>query len=370
MALVRRARLRETALRNASGEWDFDAIFNRELYPAIKALILDVTAVSQFPPVFLTGASNSIVPDHEHKNLLVSHIEPTLLAMSEANSRLFPLGAVILIGQDGVGQVELSPEGTVSILSSQTLKLAGQNSQAILVKTGDLEWRLFGDIEAIPVNVALLIQDRFIGGALSVTGTNADANVGQLQWNTVRDSQDGTVTRVASQSDHPGIVRLTGHPTLGSRQSMYLGHAAVSGSVVQFDEVAFMEFTVRNVQNRFRFGVGDDAAAAGFGNNRIVIGSDADISAVWVVGVANAGVATTVTTTVPITNNWIVWRIEFISSAELRFFADEVLIATITTNVPSFSALMAPSLQVVTVTPGPFQGIGEIDLFTMQMKTA
>jgi len=31
--------LRDTAQRNAKGDWDFEAIFNRELYPAIRALI-------------------------------------------------------------------------------------------------------------------------------------------------------------------------------------------------------------------------------------------------------------------------------------------------------------------------------------------
>lgn len=363
-------KLRQTAAPAASGEWQpvLNDIFNKEVYPAIRAAQASLSVSTLFPPVFLTGASNALIADYEHMNVLVSDPMPTQLTLSASDSRAFPLGAIVLLGQDGPGQLELVPGSGVAIETRATLKLLGQYSRAWLVKKGDLLWELFGELEQIPIVAAQLIQDSFIGGNLSATGNNTNANVGQLAWNLVQDTQAGTFARIASDSEHPGVVRGSGHPTLGSRQSAYLGHAAVNGSVVRFDEVDYIEFVVRHIQNRFRFFVGDDAAAPAGGNNRVAIGGDKDITAFWALSNANAGVSSAFTTDIPITTNWITWRIQFVSDSELRFFADGNLIWTSTTNIPSFSAFMAPAIQVVTITPGPLQGIGDIDLFTIQMK--
>lgn len=365
-------KLRQTASPDGAGRWDLNAIFNREVYPAIRSLEATLFTSNVFPPLELTGTTNAIVSNHEHKNLLVSSTMPTELTISVADSNQFPEGAILIVTQTGAGQVEFVPAAGVTIHTAQTLKMAGQDAVAFLLKRDGTEWQLFGDIEDIPVNVALLIQDRFIGGAQSVTGTNTNANVGQLQWNTVRDSQDGTVSRVASTAGHPGVVRLTGHATLGSRQAMYLGHTAVSGSVVALNEVDYFEFLVRNVgTGRFRLGIGDDSAAAGLGNDSIYVNCQPDVEGFWRLTSSSGGALTTALSSIPIVAGvWVSWRIQIVSASEVRFFADGTLVATYTTNIPSFATLMAPAVQVITITPGPFQGIGEIDLFTMQMKVA
>ncbi len=367
-----RPRLRDTARRNSKGEWDFDAIFNRELYPAIKSLEDGLSVSALFPPVELTGALNELIADYEHMNVLVDHSMPTQLTLSSADSSRFQLGAVVLLGQDGLGQLELVPGSGVTIETRQTLKLAGQYARAWLVKKGDLVWEVFGDLEPTPTVEALLIQDRFIGGNESATGNNTNANIGQLQWNTAFTSNAGTVARVAAVTGHPGIVRVSGHATLGGHQAMYLGHAATNGSVVALDEVEYFEFLVKNVgTGRFRFGIGDNAAAAGLGNNTMGFSADTDVNSVWYGFTNNGGSSSTVTSTVATSSSaWRTFRIQIVSSAEIQFFIDGALIGAITSNIPSFSTLMAPAVQAVTITPGPFQGIGEVDLFTMQMKAA
>ena len=63
------------------------------------------------------------------------------------SSVLFPIGTMIGIIQQGVGQITIVPSGGVTINSSRSLKLRTKNSFALLIKRATDEWYVIGDIE-------------------------------------------------------------------------------------------------------------------------------------------------------------------------------------------------------------------------------
>lgn len=142
LAWIRRA-LRETASRNRVGEWDFDALFNRELYPAVGKIYDSLNEVAKLAPVYLT-ASGEIKTTYWHKNVLVQSASDTTLTLTEDVSEQLPVGAFMVIGQTGAGTVTLVAGGSVVINSLSGLSTVGQWSELFLVKIDALTWVLFG----------------------------------------------------------------------------------------------------------------------------------------------------------------------------------------------------------------------------------
>lgn len=141
--------VRDTAQRNpVTSEWDWEAILNREIYPALKQLYGLCSSISKFPPVRLTGVANALTLEHEHMNVIVTDAAPTALTLSEELTRSFPAGGLVLVTQGGAGSLTVSPQGTVVVRSSTTLGLLTQFSVATLVRceATTLEWYLFGDL--------------------------------------------------------------------------------------------------------------------------------------------------------------------------------------------------------------------------------
>lgn len=211
------------------------------------------------------------------------------------------------------------------------------------------------------------IIDRFIGGAQSVSGTNTNANVGQLQWNTVLSAAAGVVSRVASILDHMGIVRIASDAATG-RQAIYLGHSAASGNLVALAELDSTFWVARHIANRIRFGFGSDAAALGLGAEAFYVEASTDIDTQWRCVTRSGGVGTEFSTTLAVVpGTFVDWRIQRISDTEYRFFADGVLLYTAVppAEMPDPAALVGPAFQAIQATG---QSIGEIDTFTLQLR--
>lgn len=364
-------RIRDTAQRDAQGNWPFDDIFNRELYPAILALNRAVStgtgAAGVWEPVFLTGATNVFTDEHGSKHLLVDHTDVTTLSMDATVSAALPLGTLIFVSQQGTGQLELVAGSGVTFTTTETTKLKKQWSTGMMLKISDTEWWLFGDFEDLPSTTVGFIVDRFLGGAQSVAGTSTNANVGELQWNTVLSTAAGSVDRVASIASHMGIVRISSAAGSG-RQAIYLGHSAVAGNLVNLDEMDSTSWTVAHVAHRIRFGFGSDPAAAGLGAEAFYIEAspDAPDPNFWVCVVRSASVNTSFTTSIPIvTSEFVEWKIQRVSGTEFRFFADGELVHTATSGTPDPGTVMGPAFQSI---QNVATAIGEIDTFVLQLK--
>lgn len=223
------------------------------------------------------------------------------------------------------------------------------------------------------INVAQenFLLDRFIGGNQSATGTNTNANLGELRWNTAFTAAAGTISRVASTSGHMGILRFTS-ANAGSHQGMYLGHTSPNGVLLDLDEMDYMEWVVRYVQgDRFRFGLGSDAGGVGLGAISVTVNANSDVSAVWTLVLSDGVSGVTVNTTIPIVaNTWVTWKIQRISQAEYQFSANGNLLYTSSAAdfPPAVGATIAPGIQVVRTTAGTT--IGEVDTFKLRLKAA
>ena len=104
--------------------------------------------------------------------------------------------------------------------------------------------------------------------------------------------------------------------------------------------------TLSNATDRYRFlsGFGDNAAGTADGNNAFFTydeGGTANgttASANWQCVTSNNSVRTLTTTSVPVTTNWVKLRIIVNAAAtQITYFIDGTLVATHTTNIPTFA---------------------------------
>lgn len=224
-----------------------------------------------------------------------------------------------------------------------------------------------GDTNIVEILEESFFQDRFIGGALSVSGTNADANIGELQWNTVLDTAAGTVARVASTAGHIGVVRVTSNAASG-RQSMYLGHAAVNGNLINLNDMDSTKWVVAWIQGRARFGFGNDSAGLGLGTENFRLEAD-QTAGVWACVTTGGGAATSVATAIPlVSGQFIEWRLQRVSANEYRFFANDELVHTAVppSKLPTPGSLIGPALQTIQVLGAA--SIVEIDTFNLLLR--
>lgn len=143
-------RLRLTAARGHNGEYDLDAVFNRELYPAIHAIKATVnqvtTLLNRFIPRFVSGASNPILTTDENALIVVDHGSACALTFSQADAEGYADGACIAMMQYGAGQLTFSGSG-LTIRTAETQRTRKQYSSIFITKLRDDEWFLTGDME-------------------------------------------------------------------------------------------------------------------------------------------------------------------------------------------------------------------------------
>ena len=273
--------------------------------------------------------------------------------MSDLLNRNAPTGSPVLYSGDG-GILRVDGTG-------EAVALKGTARGQILVWNHITQvWEL-GDGAGIVQNS---FRDRFVGGAISVSGTNANANVGEMAWNTVHDFSNGTVARVPSVPGHIGIVRLTSNASNG-RQGIYLGNAVSNGSMIALDDMASTRWVVRAVNQRCRFGFGDNTQDASLGNNSFFVQASPNTLANWSFNTRKAGVSTLVDTLLPIDpNQWVEWEIqrEPVTGA-LTVLADgeEIVSVTDPAVLPDV-ANIGPGLQVIQVSGA---SVAEIDTFEL-----
>lgn len=217
-----------------------------------------------------------------------------------------------------------------------------------------------------------LIQDRFCGGALSITGTNTNANIGELGWNTVIDTSNGTVTRVPSETGHFGIVRVSSNVTNG-RQTLYQANTAIGGNFFQLDDMDYIEWTVKNVQSRQRFGLGSDMTDASLGIDSIYIECSTDLTPTWRFVTRGNGSSDVIVSDIEVVpGQWITWRTKRVSASIYEFYYkldtdSELILAGATDgsqDVPATN-LLAVGLQAIRIGS---QSIMDLDTFTMQLN--
>lgn len=82
------------------------------------------------------------------KYVRVSNASPVSVTVPDNEDVAFPIGTSIIVRQVGAGQVSLVEDTAVTINTPETLLLRKQGSTVTLVKVGENEWDVMGDLEA------------------------------------------------------------------------------------------------------------------------------------------------------------------------------------------------------------------------------
>lgn len=141
-------RVRDTAQRKLSGEWDFEAIFNREIYPALNSFRTAIITQSEFSVFNLTGAANTLAEEHIFNYVRISHGSAcTFTIPTDANGG-FSEGHWVRGIQAGAGTLTIVAAPGVTIHKPETLILYKQYAPFVLIhdETADT-WDFNGDVE-------------------------------------------------------------------------------------------------------------------------------------------------------------------------------------------------------------------------------
>ena len=148
MAIQLRRLLRDTAQRSPlTRDWDFEAIFNRELYPAIRQLFDVVAAILRTQVFDLTGASHTLLLEHVHGYVRISHPSAcTLTVPTDATGGFVP-GDWVRGIQAGAGVLTVVAAAGVTINKPETLVLYKQWATWTLINVATDTWDFDGDVE-------------------------------------------------------------------------------------------------------------------------------------------------------------------------------------------------------------------------------
>lgn len=207
------------------------------------------------------------------------------------------------------------------------------------------EW-LFRPVAGVSADKA----DHFMLGQSSVSGNESVGTVGDLRWKTVFGTTTGNVSQVTSEDGHPGIVILASAAASGLF-TMYLGDLAAAEDFISPENIDFCEWVVRARAGRTRFGLGSDPDVSNLGNDGIVITPDSATDPNYRVLSRQGGSSTVVVTDVPVGYGgpWLTWRIQRVSAAVWRVFANGVLKAEFDSGNGDFvpGAAIQPAAQAV-----------------------
>ena len=141
-------KLRDTAHRNSKGEWDWDEILNRELYPAINSIRASITIINEtvgFQVFDLTGASNDLVTDYIRSYVRVANASATVFNIP--SSADFLVGDWVRLIQSGAGVLTVVAGAGVTINFPETLVMYKQWGTATLINVAADTWDFDGDTE-------------------------------------------------------------------------------------------------------------------------------------------------------------------------------------------------------------------------------
>jgi len=100
--------------------------------------------------VYTYTANQSLLDTHLGNVILLnsaSAIGYTVVANATVSA---PIGTTIVLGQSGVGQVQIIPAGGVVIRTPETLLIRKQHGKVTLIKTGSDTWDVEGNLQASP----------------------------------------------------------------------------------------------------------------------------------------------------------------------------------------------------------------------------
>jgi len=200
---------------------------------------------------------------------------------------------------------------------------------------------------------------------------------GRLGWS-VSNSGAGSssqISNAAADASHLGIVESDTGSTAAGRSTLYLGvdgivTPAAGGIIVAETAVRFPTLSTVAQEYVSRFLFGDSLVAADHTDGVYFEYDRAASGDVWRCKTAAGGVRTTTATAVAIVaGTWYRLR-ALITSTQVLFFVDDVLVATHITNIPTGSAQRyAPNLRIQK-TAGTTTRTHLIDYFQMRSVTA
>lgn len=205
---------------------------------------------------------------------------------------------------------------------------------------------------------------------------------GQLGWSVATAGGGGAgaaINNATADADHLGIVQASTGTSVGGLCSIYLGvdgmvTPAAGGLIVAEATVRYPTLSNNLVGETYtsRLLLGDSLLAADHVDG-IYFEYNSAVSPNWTCKTANNSVRTTVITATPVVaGTWYRLRALVIPGAPSQaiFFVDDVLVATINTNIPTGSARRyAPNLRI-TKTGGTASRQLLVDYFQMRSVTA
>lgn len=95
-----------------------------------------------------TGTSYTLALADAGALVTLDNASPIALTVPDDGDVAFPVGTSILLAQIGAGQVTVTEDTSVTVVTPETLKLRKQGAQAALVKVASDTWLLDGNLEA------------------------------------------------------------------------------------------------------------------------------------------------------------------------------------------------------------------------------
>lgn len=138
--------IRDTAQRKVlTNDWDLDAIFNREIYPALKALRLALIDTNKMLVFNLSGAALTLLVEHIHNYIRLDCGEPGTLTVPNDATGGFEEGDWVIGIRSGGAPVTITAGTGVTINFPVGLALSTQWFSFRLINVGSSTWDFYGD---------------------------------------------------------------------------------------------------------------------------------------------------------------------------------------------------------------------------------
>jgi hypothetical protein len=212
------------------------------------------------------------------------------------------------------------------------------------------EEQRFGYLTLVSSGLTTAALDAFVGI------TNGQAS----QWIVFANASAGSVTGGAPQQGHNGLLALTTGTTSSQYAclTMCLNRAAANSGIIQSTNLRSVDWfvqiaTATTVECVVGFGVDSSAGSAGtsFGTDSVFFVFNPATNANWQCVTRKTSTNTTTTTGVAGGTTWkrlCIWIHPTNPAGEVRFYIDNVLVATHTTNIPTTAVVIGARIQTLT----------------------
>lgn len=186
-------------------------------------------------------------------------------------------------------------------------------------------------------------------GADHFNGGVASGAIGDLGW-TETNSAAGTNTRQASVVNHPGIVRINTGAVSGNNKRLHLGNTASDPvfTPTLFDRMIWVVSVPTITTLTIRLGLMQDISAANGGTAGAYFEFDPATSANWRYVTRQASTSTANNALAVTAGNWYKLEARRLDSGNWEFWANDVLRATHSTNLPTTNCAFGALVQTGT----------------------